>query len=307
MIGADVKATAARYEKYKGGSYRCGEQICGSEGKRMTAAPKCVAQRKWLLGDGEAPTRSIGGEGQCPEGRNGREHLRSSRGRGPDTRRKNGRDNVGKDLYAAGAGSNLQRLFARGTTKGEKRVKVWRMSSYERRRSGNALREDARRLPDGGNTGIGQRDSGHLAVPGWPSDSEPRSAVSSKQGRVCEQISVDGVYVCQHLSLVAIGKAYKGKPRSEPDWGKPAVRDRRGACRNVGAMEDGLCGSLWETGDISPVSCGAQRATFLSRPGLPSRLALLLLLTGDGPAASSPLTSRLGKPTLGHVQLPDLG
>jgi hypothetical protein len=37
------------------------------------------------------------------------------------------------------------------------------------------------------------------------------------------------MYVCQHLSLADIGKTYAGKPRSEPDPGKPAVRDRRGA------------------------------------------------------------------------------
>jgi hypothetical protein len=36
-------------------------------------------------------------------------------------------------------------------------------------------------------------------------------------------------HVCQHLSLADIGKAYAGKPRSEPDPGKPAVRDHRGA------------------------------------------------------------------------------
>src|SRR5262249_16170732 len=29
------------------------------------------------------------------------------------------------------------------------------------------------------------------------------------------------------------GKATVGRPRSEPDWGKPTVRDRRGACGNV--------------------------------------------------------------------------
>ena len=34
----------------------------------------------------------------------------------------------------------------------------------------------------------------------------------------------------------AIGKAREGKPRSEPDWGKPTVRDRRGACGNVATM-----------------------------------------------------------------------
>ncbi len=42
-----------------------------------------------------------------------------------------------------------------------------------------------------------------------------------------------GVYVSQHLSLAAVGKASGGKPRSEPDSGNPTVRDRRGACGNV--------------------------------------------------------------------------
>jgi hypothetical protein len=28
------------------------------------------------------------------------------------------------------------------------------------------------------------------------------------------------------------GKTYEGKPRSEPDWGKPTVRDRKGGLRN---------------------------------------------------------------------------
>jgi hypothetical protein len=41
------------------------------------------------------------------------------------------------------------------------------------------------------------------------------------------------VYVGQHLSFVRAGKATDGEPRSEPDWGKPTVRDRRGACGNV--------------------------------------------------------------------------
>ena len=49
----------------------------------------------------------------------------------------------------------------------------WRMSQYERRRRGNALRGGARRLPGTGNARTGQRGSGHLAVPGWPSDTEP--------------------------------------------------------------------------------------------------------------------------------------
>jgi hypothetical protein len=36
------------------------------------------------------------------------------------------------------------------------------------------------------------------------------------------------------------GKTYEGKPRSEPDWGKPTVRDRRGACGIVVSMGAGL-------------------------------------------------------------------
>jgi len=39
--------------------------------------------------------------------------------------------------------------------------------------------------------------------------------------------------VSQHLSFAPYGKATAGRPRSEPDWGNPTVRDRRGACGNV--------------------------------------------------------------------------
>jgi hypothetical protein len=39
--------------------------------------------------------------------------------------------------------------------------------------------------------------------------------------------------VGQHLSFVRAGKATDGESRSELDWGKPTVRDRRGACGNV--------------------------------------------------------------------------
>jgi len=38
---------------------------------------------------------------------------------------------------------------------------------------------------------------------------------------------------------IRVGKAATGKLRSEPDWGNPAVRDRRGAYGNV-AMGAGL-------------------------------------------------------------------
>ncbi len=49
----------------------------------------------------------------------------------------------------------------------------------------------------------------------------------------------EGVYASQRLSLARLGKASRGKPRSEPDSGNPTVRDRRGASGNV-AMGAGL-------------------------------------------------------------------
>jgi hypothetical protein len=41
----------------------------------------------------------------------------------------------------------------------------------------------------------------------------------------------------QRLNLAGAGKAREGKPRSEPDSGKPTVRDRRGASGNVAMVE----------------------------------------------------------------------
>jgi len=38
---------------------------------------------------------------------------------------------------------------------------------------------------------------------------------------------------CQPERFGPRGQAAKGQPRSEPDWGNPAVRDRRGAYGNV--------------------------------------------------------------------------
>ena len=48
-----------------------------------------------------------------------------------------------------------------------------------------------------------------------------------------------GVYVGQHVSFVRAGKATDREPRSEPDWGKPTVRDRRGAVETWTMVELG--------------------------------------------------------------------
>ena len=118
---------------------------------------------------------------------------------------------------------------------------VWRMSPYERRRRGNALPGGRACLLRGGNTGTKQRGSGHLAAPGWPSDTVPRQRSAHEAGdELLSKPAIGGVHACQGLSLAASGKAHQGKPRSEPDWGNPAVRDRRGACGNVDRMGAGM-------------------------------------------------------------------
>jgi len=66
------------------------------------------------------------------------------------------------------------------------------------------------------------------------------------------------------------GKAHEGKPRSEPDWGKPTVRDRRGACGNVVAIGSRTEAHRETDGDATgPYGC--RRAAFLSRPSSPRR------------------------------------
>lgn len=54
-----------------------------------------------------------------------------------------------------------------------------------------------------------------------------------------------GVYGCHHLNLGCFGKAQVIDLGSEPDSGKPTVRDRRGAAGNVTFTE--RCARLLST------------------------------------------------------------
>jgi hypothetical protein len=54
------------------------------------------------------------------------------------------------------------------------------------------------------------------------------------------------------------GKAHEGKPRSEPERGNPAFRDRRGACGNVTAKRAGLRPN-WKRMDWPPNPKAAAR------------------------------------------------
>jgi hypothetical protein len=110
---------------------------------------------------------------------------------------------------------------------------VWRMSPYERRRGGNALPGGSSCLPCAGNAGTRQRGSGHLAVPGWFSDTEPRQSRPSQRGRVDEQTSV-------RWGVCGPGL----KPRH--DWeGSP--RKSQGQNRTGEIPPSGIVGGLAET------------------------------------------------------------
>ena len=77
---------------------------------------------------------------------------------GPASKERFSVDNVGKLPWAAGTGYNLQGLSKRGQKPKEERAqRERRMSQYERRRRSNVLSGDGSRLPNGGNTRVGQR------------------------------------------------------------------------------------------------------------------------------------------------------
>src|ERR1700736_3166105 len=143
-------------------------------------------EQTWRPEHYEISAASKHGSASCRESRNeagSRPHLRwgkaddtgeetgkrtrwDRRGTGSSIQGKIFRDNVGKLPWAAGAGYNLQGLFERGSMPKEERAQgEWHMSPYERGPGGNALGRDGNlRLPNEGNTEVGQRGSGHLAV-----------------------------------------------------------------------------------------------------------------------------------------------
>jgi hypothetical protein len=112
------------------------------------------------------------------------------------------------------------------------------MSQYERRRRSNVLSGDGSRLPNGGNTRVGQRGSGHLAAfsvcLGGRLDKTGTHANDGSRGEAVGKPGVAGVYTNQRLNL---SKPWKGLRMTcqgfKPDPGNLAVRHYRGASRNV--------------------------------------------------------------------------
>src|SRR5215467_9781980 len=78
------------------------------------------------------------------------------------------------------------------------------MSQYERRRRSNVLSGDGSRLPNGGNTRVGQRGSGHLAAfsvcLGGRLDKTGTHATDSSRGEAVGKPGVAGVYTNQRLN-----------------------------------------------------------------------------------------------------------
>ena len=220
MIGADVKATAAEHREVRGGSYRSGEQTCGSEHKRMTAAPKLSpdgsscrekatrrpgpnAGKANVLGEATGAC-TLGAAGVVVQTRGERlAEITSGRACAQQWLAASCKDHPSEAMPKPGGGQQ-----------------VWRMSPYERRRRGNALPGGRTCLPRGGNTEARQRGSGHLAVPGWFSDIELRQNRPSKRGRDDEQTIRERVFAGQNLSQAATGKAQQGKAKVRTGLGK---------------------------------------------------------------------------------------
>ena len=152
------------------------------------------------------------------------------RGRGSSIQGKTVGHNVGKLPWAAGTGYNLQGLSKRGQKPKEERAqRERRMSQYEQRRRSNVLSGDGSRLPNGGNTRVGQRGSGHLAAfsvcLGGRLDKTGTHANDGSRGEAVGKPGVAGVYTNQRLNL---SKPWEGTRRTcqglEPDPGNLAVR-----------------------------------------------------------------------------------
>ena len=125
-------------------------------------------------------------------------------------------DNVGKVPLSAGAGSNLQRPTGRAHRKAGRRIRDWRMSLFERRRRGNALRGSRKDYSLRGNTSKGQRGSRHLVGTVCNSGEGLRTYQLGNCYSGIEPFSKPiaiGAYAYQSLSFSAIGKATVGNAK----------------------------------------------------------------------------------------------
>ena len=134
---------------------------------------------------------------------------------GPSTCTRDSETTSGRAISQQGLATTCKDPSARGTGVGG-RVLVWRMSPYERRRRGNALRDGTRCRSLRGNASKGQRGSRRRAG----SDEAPERSHDSEQSgprlvavEPWSEPDGQGAYVSQRLSLSTSGKAPRGKAR----------------------------------------------------------------------------------------------
>src|SRR6266496_4293124 len=132
----------------------------------MTAASK-VAAGPEVVGPtlpSADPVLRCGG-GRRPGGKVTGKSPQGQRGRGPSTWGKTCGITLGRTISQRGLTATRGGPETRGRAEGDGRDLVWRMSPYERRRRGNALRGGGRdAAPEPLTWCSGQRDSGHLAA-----------------------------------------------------------------------------------------------------------------------------------------------
>jgi len=160
------------------------------------------------------------------------------RGTGPSTHARVAEIMSGRAWSQQGLATTCKDSGLTGELEGPERDKVWRVSLYERRRRGNALRGDLRGRPDG--SVIGQRGSGHSAAVGVLTQPDTVLDICGRCGTAkgwskllrglgCERAGVSPKWLR--------GKARPDKcpaePRPEPDSRNATVRDHRGASGDV--------------------------------------------------------------------------
>ena len=126
----------------------------------------------------------------------------------------------GRAIYQQGLTATCKDPPNEDESEGGGRDLVWRMSSYERGRRGNAHRGDARHSHVVGNAGDVRRSSGHLADPGRVPDTEPGVPDPRSRGEPVGKLQCGGVYACQRLSLPLGGKTFRGNAKVRTGLGK---------------------------------------------------------------------------------------
>src|SRR5215471_21037487 len=102
----------------------------------MTAASKIPPIRSSSDGIRQAPTRCLLGEGQCPRGRNGRQHLGSSWSRGPGTQGRTTEIALGRAFTQQGLAATCKDLSNKGGTRTRKEGKGLAQESVCARKKG---------------------------------------------------------------------------------------------------------------------------------------------------------------------------